>query len=471
MIHRIRRQILELELPREAGAVALQRQVGQVFQEKVLPVLDELFSQIAPADRILRIERLEIDLGRLGEANWERQFIERCVAQITQQITELAFEAEDSAAPSVQTLNPAENALEIFQAFLKTGTLPWYAKGMSLKNLEEYLAAPTLAQSGTLQKLLSVLFQQEAVLHRLIWQFSSAFVEKTLEIALRLSPGQLTQALQILGSHTGQKMDAKRRMRLFKLLLTSNAAGTLSLPTEPYALVQFFSQLQADLLPSNTSLGKLPDASGPEQTTQPRIIEVDQLSDAQPNTAGQSAQNEVFKKPPQNNLPPTGIIVDHAGLVLLGPYLPTYFQALQLGEAGVFASPDDQYRAVHLLHFLATGLENPEEPMLVLPKILCGLSIEDPVPLELALSEVEKRESHNLLQAAIHNWPVLKNTSPDGLRSGFLQRMGQLSHSQTQALWLLRVERMGQDLLLDRLPWSISVIKLPWMEAPMQVEW
>ena len=80
MTHRIRRQILELELPREAGAVALQRQAGHVFQEKVLPRLDELFSQIAPADRIVRLDRLEIDLGSIGETNWERNFVERCVA-------------------------------------------------------------------------------------------------------------------------------------------------------------------------------------------------------------------------------------------------------------------------------------------------------------------------------------------------------------------------------------------------------
>lgn len=266
-------------------------------------------------------------------------------------------------------------------------------------------------------------------------------------------------------------MDTQQRMRLFKQLLTNDAGIKLSLPTEPFALTRFFAQLQGDLLPHTPSLGKLTDAPSSEQSTQAKLVEVNQQTDIHPNTAGQSAQLEIPKKLSENTLPPTGIIVDLAGLVLLGPYLPTYFQALHLGEGGVFTSREDQYRAVHLLHFLATGLENPEEPMLVLPKIFCGLPLEEPIPLELALSEVEKTESLGLLKAAIQNWPVLKNTSPDGLRSGFLQRMGQLSRSQSHAQWVLRVERMGQDLLLERLPWSISVIKLPWMEAPMQVEW
>ena len=164
-------------------------------------------------------------------------------------------------------------------------------------------------------------------------------------------------------------------------------------------------------------------------------------------------------------------MVDNAGVILLGVYLPAFFQELKRTDGKTFPTPDDQYRAIHLLHYLATGLEHPEEPALALPKLLCGLPLEEPVPLELELSEAEKNESNDLLRAVIQNWPALKNTSPDGLRSGFLQRMGHLSRTESQSAWLLRPERLGQDMLLERLPWSISVIKLPWMEEAIQVEW
>ena len=59
-MHRIRRQILELELPREAGALALQQRAGRVFQERVLPQLEAIFDRIAPPGRFVRIERLEV---------------------------------------------------------------------------------------------------------------------------------------------------------------------------------------------------------------------------------------------------------------------------------------------------------------------------------------------------------------------------------------------------------------------------
>ena len=50
-----------------------------------------------------------------------------------------------------------------------------------------------------------------------------------------------------------------------------------------------------------------------------------------------------------------------------------------------------------------------------------------------------------------------------------LRRPAVLS-SRTGA-WLLRVERRAEDALLERLPWSWSWIRLPWMEHPLQVEW
>ena len=56
-----------------------------------------------------------------------------------------------------------------------------------------------------------------------------------------------------------------------------------------------------------------------------------------------------------------------------------------------------------------------------------------------------------------------------GFRGTFLLRKGQLS--TRDGVWLLRVERQTYDVVLDRFPWSLNIVKLPWMEALMQVEW
>ena len=37
--------------------------------------------------------------------------------------------------------------------------------------------------------------------------------------------------------------------------------------------------------------------------------------------------------------------------------------------------------------------------------------------------------------------------------------------------WILRVERRGYDLLLERIPWSISMVRLSWMKTVLIVQW
>ncbi|MCC7244078.1 MAG: hypothetical protein IT269_00245, partial [Saprospiraceae bacterium] len=165
-----------------------------------------------------------------------------------------------------------------------------------------------------------------------------------------------------------------------------------------------------------------------------------------------------------------GIAVENAGLVILAAYLPAFFRKNGLD----WSAPENEalvFQAIHALHFMATGKTNPEEPSLILPKILCGLPLETPVPQQVELSSEIQSEVTNLLEAVIRNWSVLKSASPDGLRSGFLTRKGILTWQEDRQSWLLQVERLGQDLLLDHLPWTFGTIKLPWMEYFINTEW
>ncbi len=77
--------------------------------------------------------------------------------------------------------------------------------------------------------------------------------------------------------------------------------------------------------------------------------------------------------------------------------------------------------------------------------------------------------AEELLQSAITHWKALKNTSPDGLRTGFFQRDGKLIEENNSCRII--VERKAQDVLLDNIPWNIHLIKLPWHKKVVFVEW
>jgi hypothetical protein len=165
------------------------------------------------------------------------------------------------------------------------------------------------------------------------------------------------------------------------------------------------------------------------------------------------------------------LLINHAGLILLHPFITRFFENTGIKEAGIAQlSSFVTARAAALLHFLATGREDVYEYELGFIKILLGLPPE--VPLLVAeglIKPDDKEEAEALLQSVISYWSILKNTSVQGLRSSFLQRQGLLREDENG--WRLQVETMPFDMLLDQLPWGISIVKLPWMQKPIYTEW
>jgi hypothetical protein len=161
--------------------------------------------------------------------------------------------------------------------------------------------------------------------------------------------------------------------------------------------------------------------------------------------------------------------VENAGLVILWPFLGHLFERLDLMADDRFKGPAAQHRAVGLLQHLATEDLWPEEYQLLLAKVLCGLHVNEVFQFGPPVTQVEAEEGADMLTAAIANAPILRDMSIQGFRGSFLLRKGVLG--ARDGAWLLRVERATHDVVLDRFPWAMSWVKLPWMEAPLCVEW
>jgi len=161
--------------------------------------------------------------------------------------------------------------------------------------------------------------------------------------------------------------------------------------------------------------------------------------------------------------------VDNAGLVLAWPYLPRLFGILNLMEKNTFVSREAAERAVHLLQFMVTGQSKTPEYALVLNKQLCGIATGLPIVAGIEIIDQEKEIIENLIRGMIQNWKAIGNTSIDGFRQSFLQRQGWMSLQEE--VWHLRVQTRAFDMLLDQLPWGISMVKHAWMTRPIHVKW
>jgi hypothetical protein len=164
-----------------------------------------------------------------------------------------------------------------------------------------------------------------------------------------------------------------------------------------------------------------------------------------------------------------GLHINNAGQVLAAAFLPRLFSMLNLMQDGKFIHLGAADRAVHLVQFMVTGQSATPEYELVLNKILCGIGTSIPVSAGIEITEQEQTLIEQMLNSMIQHWKVLGSTSITGLRETFFQRQGWLVLEED--CWRLKVKEQTFDLLLDRLPWSISLIKHGWMEKPLRVSW
>lgn len=168
------------------------------------------------------------------------------------------------------------------------------------------------------------------------------------------------------------------------------------------------------------------------------------------------------------------LYLHNGGLVLTSPFLPHFFQSLDMLVAAEngrsrFRDWERAARGVHLLQYLVDGETSAPEPLLALNKLLCGLPLAAAILPGIEVTDRERDLCGQLLRAMIANWSAIAQTSIAGLRETFLQREARLDRGSDG--WHLTVQRRTVDVLVDQIPWSFSMLLLPWMPEIIRVTW
>lgn len=163
------------------------------------------------------------------------------------------------------------------------------------------------------------------------------------------------------------------------------------------------------------------------------------------------------------------LCIENSGLVILWPFLSSFFERLGQLQEKQFKDNTAIQRAVGLLQYISTEDPSPPEYLVPLNKVLCGMALTEVFDFGPPVTKAEAQECTNLLGAVIGHAPILKNMSLSGFRGTFLLRQGVLG--TRDGAWLLRVERESYDVVLDRFSWVMDWVKLPWMEVSLRVEW
>ena len=166
------------------------------------------------------------------------------------------------------------------------------------------------------------------------------------------------------------------------------------------------------------------------------------------------------------------IPISNAGLVILFPFLPMLFMRLNMlsQDRRDFNSNESKVRAIFILqHLMASEDREYDETDLFLNRLLINYPFNEPLPQRMELTQDELNTIDSLLEAAKTNWEKMRNTSMRGFQEAFLRRAGFIE--KTEREWVLTVEERAFDILLDSIPWSYKLVRLPWMENILKVNW
>ncbi len=538
--HIIHRQKIILNLSNREYAGALQASVSNLMQHDLKTGIDAIFNNAFPEDKIIRIDKLQLNLGTINQQNFENEF----KAQLLSELAKGLSEQKDnlSYADSAEELSKEQSLINALIYFLEKGYLPWYqAATTTMDDWETEILNNFTAREYQqfFDKILLKHHASEAIMQRLILQFSDKLLGELLSGAMpefgvswELIYTDMALVVHSFVAHSTttvrkriwqyilQALPDKRGDGisfhvLNKLAVYFGIRGSdISHKKESEIIKDFktsiihadFKKLiiclkQSDKKPKNVknkASGKNAESfDGEGDASEGYIISYNEnttfidedtalLNDDviaenetraidEPGIANEQASAKKEKPKPAQRKKDAQIIagdvlfVNNSGTVILHPFLKAYFESLELLAEKKFINNEAHQRAVLLLHYLATGESRVAEFNLTLQKVICGYPLDDTLPDEIILTEKEITESENLLGAVTNYWVPLNNTSIQGLRNSFLQREGKLELRENG--WLLTIEQKTLDILLGKLPWGISTIRLPWMEQLLNVDW
>ncbi len=476
--HIVHKLSLELHAPSDEYARSLpdasRRAVDGLTEQ-----LDEKFG-----NTFFQIEKLSVELDLYGAeiSDFEKQ-LKKALSKELNSIELLDFESgeQEKRQEAIVARSAEDHQKALVMHFLRTGRLPWWGSSTGIDEMEHWLKKVSAAEwTETMRKehMPAILFQ------RLAMQFPDMLVDSLLEKTAS-SPNSYSKIKMVLNEleKFSQKILSGGIESTFIAILKGKILQALcsaDVAIEKYLLKEALTDLMGKAARNREglSVAELEESwkrwlqKSNSRYTNFWLNKTEEVS-ADLSTLRKS-EFQKYNKPAAKNEGSFGkdqdeVAIHFAGLVLLHPFITNLFQNVGLLRKGGFVDAAAQQRAVCLLYYLAAGEVEFFEPALSLPKFLCSWPANKPVNRFLSLSQFEKKECDTLLEQAISHWEVMKNTSVQTIRSEFISREGILR--QETFGWSLYIERQTKDILLEKLPWSLSPVKFKWMEQMLTVQW
>lgn len=289
--HVINRQVLELTIPERGRAQHIQNLTSEIVRQKLLQALDKLFTGISGSNEIIRIDKLEIDLGVISEYELENELVDRVIKEIgtkinTQMITGSKtvnynfVKGKNGGLKNEFTVTTkSKSFLGQFIYFLQTGHLPWWHSSSGAE-LTGYIFKEALnVEKSVFNREIIPLLRKPKVRQRLVFQLNHsqlyAFLKKLNDKLLE----SYTFQFQVLYSFFDSATDKKHLTESFYEIALLYFSMELELSTDELKIgfIQHILDAVLSKLPANDKETILIEVLNSEQLKQQKLVRKETL--------------------------------------------------------------------------------------------------------------------------------------------------------------------------------------------------
>ncbi|WP_144282614.1 contractile injection system tape measure protein [Chryseobacterium echinoideorum] len=485
--HIIQKVFIEISVNNKEKALSIKDDINNFLSMDVFPKIEKYINDLEHQfdDSTLQIPKLELNLNTKNSAlNSELkdkilQVFEEEFSEITNSILNSDQKTENKY--EAYLIENQEKIVQTFIYFLTTGSIPWWNSGKNSISFLEPEVFNRMILAENFKRNIIPAFSDQNMKERIINQLSNEQIAQLCLVVLKDTEFKINlekNAVKVIS-----KLNYNNRNLLWEIVLNglSEYLKSSSSDLKKYLLQQIQEKTSSDLLLSKKI-----------QQTWKTIVEIfpfikeDESFESIENSRESNSESALISTEQKNRVIKDELkkteeylnqkddlisndeqYIQNAGLILIHPFLKTFFEHCDLFDSknNRLLNPE---LCAHLLHYIATGKTNAPEYDMAFEKFLCNIPSHQTINRHIKLTRKHKTQAENVIESVQHNWSAMKKSSIALLQNEFFQRPGKLviDHDYT-----LTVERKTQDILLEKLGWGIGLVKLPWQEKFIFINW
>ncbi len=172
----VQKQSLSITCDTSECAFELQPYISEFNQTKILPIIEQVLTEMAVPGRQIRLNRLDVDLGAFLWSDLEEDLPDRLYAALRE-----AVERELHALPLSDDRSELVSKFELLEWYLRRGTLPYWSSDVGI-DLDGWIAYLRSEDPASLALLIRRIGGDATALERLVLQLSDARLGDLVEL-------------------------------------------------------------------------------------------------------------------------------------------------------------------------------------------------------------------------------------------------------------------------------------------------